>query len=177
MGAGSMAAIGLCKMKPDEIPKVAVTTSAFFVASLIHIPIGPTSLHLILNGLVGMLLGPSALLSILVGLILQALLFQHGGVTTIGANMLMMSLPAILSWWLFNILRKINTFVAGFVVGGSGILGGVLILVLLLVTTGSEFIGVAKMAILAHLPVMLIEGLVTGFVAAFLMKVKPEILR
>lgn len=176
MATAGLAAVSLHKMKSDEIPKVAVTTSAFFVASLVHIPIGPTSVHLVLNGLVGVLLGPSAFVSVLVGLIFQALLFQHGGLTTIGANTLMMGLPALLSWWLFRFARKANVFMAGFISGASGILFGTFILAIFLVTTGIEFIGVAKIAILAHLPVMLIKGLVTGFVATFLTKVKPELL-
>ncbi|MBU0567956.1 cobalt transporter CbiM [bacterium] len=173
----ALAGVSLHKMKPEDIPKVAITTSAFFVASLVHIPLGPTSVHLILNGLVGVILGPAAFLSILIGLIFQALLFAHGGITTIGANALMMGIPAILSWWLFRIISKANLFVAGFVAGASGILFGVLILALFLVTTGDEFIGVAKIAALAHLPVMIIEGIITGFTVTFLMKVKPEMIK
>ena len=172
----ALAGVSLHKMKPEDIPKVAITTSAFFVASLVNIPLGPASVHLILNGLVGVILGPAAFPSILVGLIFQALLFAHGGLTTIGANALMMGLPAILSWWLFRLARKANLFVAGFIAGGGGILFGVLILAFFLVTTGDEFIGVAKIAALAHLPVILIEGIITGFVVTFLMKVKPEML-
>lgn len=172
-----LAGVSLHKMKPEDIPRVAVTTSAFFVASLVHIPLGPTSIHLILNGLVGVILGPLALVSVLVGLIFQALLFQHGGLTTIGANTLMIGLPALLSWWLFALIRRMNVFMAGLASGAGGILFGVLILAIFLVTTSREFIGVARVAILAHLPVMVIEGLISGFVATFLMRVKPEILR
>jgi cobalt/nickel transport system permease protein len=39
------------------------------VASLIHVPIGPSNAHLILNGLVGLLLGWGAFPAILVALI------------------------------------------------------------------------------------------------------------
>ncbi|HAV42671.1 TPA: cobalt transporter CbiM [bacterium] len=172
----ALAGASLYKLKPEHIPRVAIITSAFFVASLIHIPLRPTSVHLILNGLVGMLLGPVAFISILVGIIFQALLFQHGGITTIGTNALMMGLPAILSWWFFSLIRQMNVSVAGFVGGASGILFGVFILAILLVTTGSEFIGVVRIAILAHLPVMVIEGLICGSVSTFLMKVRPEII-
>jgi cobalt/nickel transport system permease protein len=38
-------------------------------------------------------------------------------------------------------------------------------------------LGVAKYAALTHLPVMIIEAIITGFIASFLMKVKPEILK
>jgi len=175
-----MVAATMKKMKVEQMPKVAVVTSAFFVASLIHIPIGPTSIHLILNGLVGTILGPMAFVSILLGLALQALLFQHGGITTIGSNAVMMGVPAFLAYKIFS-LRKVfifksNEAVFGFLAGALAIFFAVLILATLLVTTGSEFIGVAKYAALAHLPIMIIEGIVTGFIASFLMRVKPEIL-
>ena len=175
-----MVAATMKKMKVEQMPKVAVVTSAFFVASLIHIPIGPTSIHLILNGLVGTILGPMAFVSILLGSALQALLFQHGGITTIGSNAVMMGVPAFLAYKIFS-LRKVfifksNEAVFGFLAGALAIFFAVLILATLLVTTGSEFIGVAKYAALAHLPIMIIEGIITGFIASFLMKVKPEIL-
>ena len=41
------------RIREDEIPRVALVTAAFFVASLIHVRVGPTSVHLLLNGLVG----------------------------------------------------------------------------------------------------------------------------
>jgi len=127
-----------------------------------------------------MILGPMAFVSILLGLTLQALLFQHGGITTIGSNAVMMGVPALLAYKIFN-LRKVFTFksneaIFGFLAGALAIFFAVLILAALLVTTGSEFIGVAKYVALAHLPIMIIEGIVTGFIASFLMKVKPEIL-
>ena len=67
-------------------------------------------------------------------------------------------------------------FTFGALAGGFGVFFGTAILALALITTGSEFVGVAKFAALAHLPVMIIEGIMTGFIASYLMKVKPEIL-
>lgn len=175
-----IAAICSKKMKTEDMPKMAVMTSAFFVASLIHIPLGPTSVHLILNGLVGIILGPLSFISILTGLTLQAFLFQHGGITTIGANTIMMGIPALLSSRIFSLHKRfrfrLSETIFGAVAGASGVFLGTLILTVLLVTTGSEFIGVAKYAALAHLPIMIIEAIITGFVVSFLMKVKPEVL-
>ncbi len=45
-----------------------------------------------------------------------------------------------------------------------------------LVFTGEPFMGIAKVVVIAHLPVMIIEGLITLFSAGFLRKLKPEIL-
>lgn len=169
------------RIKVDNMPKVAVMTSAFFVASLIRVPLGPTSVHLVLSGLVGIILGPAAFISIFVGLVLQAFLFQHGGITTIGINAIMMGTPAVLAYEIFNLRKNFsfsaNEFIFGALAGASGVFSGTLILALALITTGSEFMGMAKYAALAHLPVMIIEAIITGFIASFLMKVKPEILK
>lgn len=168
------------KMQPEDIPKTAIMTSVFFVASLIHVPIGPTSVHLILNGLLGMILGPFAFTSIFLGLVLQALLFQHGGITTIGVNSVMMGLPALLVYRIFDLHQKFhfksNVAIFGALAGACGIFLAAVILAFLLISTGSEFIGVAKLALLAHLPVIIVEAIVTGFIASFLMTVKPELL-
>ncbi|MFQ3585046.1 MAG: energy-coupling factor ABC transporter permease, partial [Cyanobacteriota bacterium] len=51
-----------------QLPKAALLTAAFFVASSIHLPIPPASVHFLLNGLVGLLLGPLAYPAIVVGL-------------------------------------------------------------------------------------------------------------
>lgn len=178
--AGIIAAT-IKRIKVDNMPKVAVMTSAFFVASLIHVPLGPTSVHLVLSGLVGIILGPAAFISIFVGLVLQVFLFQHGGITTIGINAIMMGTPAFLAYKIFNLRKNFsfeaNEFIFGALAGASGVFLGTLILALALMTTGSEFMGMAKYAALAHLPVMIIEAIITGFIASFLMKVKPEILK
>jgi cobalt/nickel transport system permease protein len=93
--------------REEEIAKVALLTAAFFVASLVHVRVGPTSVHLLLNGLVGVILGWWAALAIPVGLFLQAALLQHGGFTTLGVNSCVMVLPALLAWVLFNGLRRL----------------------------------------------------------------------
>ena len=75
------AAVGLKKINSEKVELVGVLSSAFFVASLIHVPVGPSAVLLVLNGLLGLLLGWTAFPAILVGLALQALLFQFGGLT------------------------------------------------------------------------------------------------
>jgi ABC-type Co2+ transport system permease subunit len=61
---------------------------------------------LLLNGLVGVVLGWRAPLAILVGVTLQAFLLGHGGKTTIGVNTCDMALPALLSWGLYSTVRR-----------------------------------------------------------------------
>ncbi len=178
--AATIIAATIKKIKVDNMPRVAVMTSAFFVASLIRVPLGPTSVHLVLSGLVGIILGPAAFISIFVGLVLQAFLFQHGGITTIGINAIMMGTPAFLAYEIFNLRKNFsfeaNEFIFGALAGASGVLLGILILALTLVATGNEFMEMARYAALAHLPVIVLEAIITGFIASFLARVKPEIL-
>lgn len=106
VGAAALALLGLWRIRDEEIPQVALLTSAFFVASLIHVKVGPTSVHLLLTGLMGVVLGRRAGLAILVGLFLQAALMQHGGYTTVGINACIMGVPALLAWLAFAGLQR-----------------------------------------------------------------------
>jgi cobalt/nickel transport system permease protein len=188
-------AIGLKKMSADRIPEVAVLSSAFFIVSLIHVPIGPANAHLIMNGLVGVLLGWMAFPSILVALILQALVFQYGGFTVLGVNTFIAAAPAITAYYLFSWIIKKNKnrgpqkvarlfgvtvrsliALAAFCAGALGVGFAVLLLVSALVTTGEVFINVARLIAIAHLPIFIIEGIITAFCVLFLKKVKPELL-
>ena len=173
-------AMGLKKMDNESIPRVAVLTAAFFVASLIRVPLGPSAVQLVLNGLLGIVLGWAAFPAILVGLALQALLFQFGGLTTLGVKTFIMAGPAILCYYLFG--RSLTSKHPGLVTamafscGFLAILLSSLLLALCLIFTGESFLQAAKVLVLAHLPVMFLEGLVVAFCLAFLMKVKPELL-
>ena len=172
--------IGLKKLDYDRIPQVAILTSAFLVASLIRVPIGPSSVHLVLIGLMGLLLGWPAFPAILVALFLQALLFQFGGITSLGVNTFNMAFPAIICFYVFAYAVKggnnLISMGAAFACGFLGILLGSTMIAISLVSTGEPFIGIAKVVVIAHLPVMIIEGLITLFSAGFLRKLKPEIL-
>ncbi|MEO0563661.1 MAG: cobalt transporter CbiM, partial [Chloroflexota bacterium] len=98
--------------QPDPqaaVPKVALLTSAFFVASWVNIPVPPTSVHLVLNGLMGVVLGWYAMPAIVVGLLLQAIMFQHGGLTTLGVNAAMMGIPALIGYGIFQTRHHILT--------------------------------------------------------------------
>jgi cobalt/nickel transport system permease protein len=168
------------RTRSEELPKLAVMTAAFFVASLVHIPFGPTSVHLLIPGLTGALLGSSAFLSIGLGLLLQSLLFQFGGITALGANALMMGLPALVCGWFFQRFKgrtQLRQAIVGGIAGALGTIQAAIILAVLLGTGGEDFFGIAKIALLAHVPVIIIEGLVSAFTIGFLARVKPALLQ
>ncbi len=178
LSAGCLS-LSLRKTRAQDLPKVAVMTSAFFVASLVHVPLGPTSVHLLLPGLVGIILGWSAFLAVFLGLLLQCLLFQFGGLTALGANALMMGLPAWLSGAFFSRFRNSPDRVrilAGAVASGTAVAVAASGLAMLLALGGEDFFGVAKIALAAHVPVVVVEALVTASVLAFVGRVKPELI-
>jgi cobalt/nickel transport system permease protein len=104
--AAALALYGARHIRDEEIPKIAVLTAAFFVASYIHVSVGASSVHLLLNGLIGIVLGRRAALAIPVGLFLQAALLGHGGFYSLGVNSCVMTLPAFLTWGLFVLLQR-----------------------------------------------------------------------
>ncbi len=177
--AAAGTAIGLKNMDYDRIAQVGILSSAFFVASLIHINIGPSSVHLILNGIVGLLLGWAAFPAILVALTLQSLFFQFGGITALGVNTVNMALPAILCYYLFGPLIKMKHSISMAASFASGFLSVFLAAILLgasLIFTEQNFWEVSTAVIIANLPIMIIEGIITAFCVSFLKKVHPVML-
>jgi cobalt/nickel transport system permease protein len=179
--AGVGTAIGLRRMDDESIPRVAVLGSAFFVGSLIHLPIGVVSVHLVLNGLAGLILGWTCFPALLIALLLQGVLFGFGGLTTLGVNLFDLALPALGCYYVVGPLcrstRPHVAFVGGFLGGCGAVLGTAMLTGSALMAGGAEFRYIAQGLILAHLPVAAVEGLVTGSVVAFLLRVRPEVLQ
>lgn len=180
IGAAVGVGIGLYQLDERTTVKAAVLSSALFVATLIRVPIGPSSVHLILSGLAGLLLGWRVFPAFAVALTLQALLFGIGGLSTLGVNILILGLPGLCCHYLFRSFldtrRQRLGFPIGFATGCVAILVGVVLLAGVLVTTGEEFWPVALAVSTAHLAVMVVEGFVTGATVSFLLKVRPETL-
>lgn len=172
-------AIGLKSLDLDRIPTAGVLSASFFVASLIHVPIGPSSVHLILNGLAGLLLGWAAFPALFVGLLLQAVFFGFGGLTVLGINTLNIALPAVLVGLMFRPLIGRGTAVHGAIWGGIGgavaIAATTVMVGISLALSGDEFLPAAKLVFFAHIPVMVIEAVLTGFAVLLARKVKPEL--
>jgi cobalt/nickel transport system permease protein len=179
VAAGGVA-VGLRRIDDERVPRVAVLSAALFVASLVHVPIGPSSCHLVLNGLAGLVLGWAAFPAILVALLLQAVLFGFGGLTTLGVNTVTMAAPAVVCGYLFGRglagAGPAGTFLRGFGAGAVGIGLATGLWALALGTSGEGFEALIAAGVLAHLGVLVVEGLVTGSVAAFLRRVRPETL-
>jgi cobalt/nickel transport system permease protein len=184
--AGLLALAASYRVRDEEIPRIALLSAAFFVASLMHLRLGPTSVHLLLNGLVGVVLGRRAPLAILIGLGLQAALLGHGGFTTIGINACVMTLPALLAAALFAGLRRLPWFgrtrytvawLCGCFLGMISVFATLVLQAAVLLWGGAEdWHQIVWLVFYAHLPIVALEGVVFGFTVSFLARVKPEML-
>ncbi|MDX2244084.1 MAG: cobalt transporter CbiM [Leptolyngbyaceae cyanobacterium bins.302] len=173
------------------VPKAALLTAAFFTASLVHIPIPPASVHFVLNGLLGAVLGYYAFPAILVGLFLQAVMFGHGGLSTLGVNAVIMGIPALIAYFVFQLRDRIPKahnpkLVTGFFAFLSGAiavaLAALLFYTLIVFNLPSDLNATAEQAALttlslAHIPLIGLEGIFTAIVVVFLERVKPDLLR
>lgn len=173
----------------EDIPKASLLTAAFFVASSIHIPIPPASVHLVLNGLLGAVLGYYAFPAILIGLFFQAVMFGHGGLTTLGVNLAMMGIPTLLAYHIFRLhtvwqrwLNKRAIALTAFLSGAIGLGLSTVIFIALVITNipsgfdaATEQTAIYGLAI-AHIPVIILEGVFTMMLVLFLQRVKPEMI-
>ena len=175
---------GLSALDTESIPRAGLLTAVFFIASLIHVPVGPSSAHLMLTGLMGLLLGWAAFPAILVGLLLQAAFFGFGGLTVIGVNTLNLALPAVVIGLLAQRIlmrldaspRSATVLVAGFLVGALSFGVSAVSVAGALALSGSEFLVAAKLILIVQIPVMLVEGAITAATLRLLLTVRPELL-
>ena len=175
-GGGAIAAagvaVGLSRLKDEQIPRAALLSAVIFVGSaIIRLPIGPSSAHPILNGLAGLVLGWTAMPVFLIVLFLQALLFQFGGITTLGINTVTMGMPAVVCYYCFApVIRRVQSARFAF---GIGALAAVITLILsfmlwvtALLLSGKELVVIVKLAALPHLVLIVAESMFTGFVVS-----------
>lgn len=182
VGAAATAAgtaLGLRRMDYERVPQVAIVSSAFFVVSLIHVPLGATSVHLVLSGLLGLILGWAVFPALLIALLLQAVMFGHGGLLALGINTLTMGLPAVVCHYLFRQAAACRNdglaFSAGLATGALAMLLGALLTASALWIAGKEFELIGKAVLGFHFAVAAVEGVVTGSVVVFIRKVRPEL--
>lgn len=168
------------KLSNEKVPQTAVLSAAFFVASLINIPIGAGSIHLMLTGLMGVILGSAVVPAIFIGLLLQAVFFGFGGILVLGVNTLNIALPAVLGGLLYQ--RLLSAFPkADLRVMAAGITVLVLALTALMVSVSlmlsrNEFIALGQFIPLTYIPLMIVEAVITFVILGFVLKVAPEIL-
>ncbi|WP_019915478.1 cobalt transporter CbiM [Methyloversatilis discipulorum] len=176
--AAAAVGVGLRRLPDERIPVAGLLCALFFVAALIHIPVGIASVHLVLNGLCGVLLGWAAFPVIAAALTLQALLFGFGGLSTLGVNILVMGMPALIAAAAFRAPWPRSAALRGAVCGALAIVCGVLLMALALwLSGGAAFASLIGMVMLAHLPVIAIEAAMTAAIVGSLQRARPALLQ
>ncbi|WP_075222759.1 cobalt transporter CbiM [Acuticoccus yangtzensis] len=176
------AGVGLALRRIDEraIPRVAILAAVFFAGSLIAVPVGPSSVHLVFGGLMGVMLGLGIFPAVLVALVLQAVLFGFGGLTTLGVNTFNIALPgALLGGLLGPMIRRASppgAAALAAVAGAGSVVGNGVLVALTLRLSSPDYAPVASVVVATYLPLVLVEGAITAFAAGFLARVKPDAL-
>lgn len=181
LAAGGVA-LALRQIDDRAIIRTAILSATFFAGSLISVPVGPSSVHLLLSGLMGVMLGSGAFLSVLVGLVLQALLFGFGGLTTLGVNTVNIALPGVvLGLALGPAIRRttrpgLRAALAA-LVGALSVLGTGGLVAACLALSSPAYAPAASVLLATYLPLALVEAAITAAVVGFLARVEPDALR
>lgn len=180
--AGGMLVKAFKDVKEEEIPKISLMTATFFTFALISFPVGPSSVHPLLGGLIGIMLGTRSTIAIFIGLLLQAVLFQHGGLTTLGMNTIMVSIPAIIAHKMFARLasKKKNISLSAGLLAASAVILTVVILSIVLFLSGNAyadgFLSVINILAIGHIPLAIGEAILTSFIIGFIYRTRPNVL-
>ncbi len=161
------------RARPEEIPKMGVMAAALFVASLIHFPLAGTSVHLGLFGLAGILLGFRAVPVVFTALLFQSLLFQHGGLLSLGVNVINMSAGAVAAYFIWCI-RPLPEALRAFLAGFAGIIVPALLMAMEFELSGYGRGIYYLMSI--YVAAAGIEGILTVIMVGFFRKVDPRML-
>ena len=169
-----------------EGPVLGAVTAFVFAAQMLNFPLGiGASAHLLGGALVAVLLGPWAgMLVLFAVLLVQALLFQDGGIAALGANTLNLAVLGVGSaYGVYRLGRQgfgdapravigsaavaawVSTALVGFAVAAELALSGLVPWrpALLLVGGGHVLLGVA-------------EAVLTGMLVGFVLRTRPELL-
>ncbi len=174
------------KLGERQVPLMGVMGAFIFAAQMLNFPVmGGTSGHLIGGALAAILLGPWAGTLIMTSvLIVQCLVFQDGGITALGANVLNMGLLACLvGYYVYRGVvsamgeRGRGELVAGFVAAWASVMVAAIACAIELALSGKSPIGVALPAMAGvHALIGIGEGLITAVVLGFVRATRPDLL-
>jgi cobalt/nickel transport system permease protein len=168
------------KLAEKQVPLMGVMAAFIFAAQMINFPIiGGTSGHLVGGVLAAVLFGPfSASVIMTVILLIQCFLFNDGGVTALGANILNMGIIApFLGYAVYNALRGVGSVIASFFAAWVAVVAAAAACALELAFSGTSPLAVALPAMLFwHLFIGVGEGVITAAVVGYLERVKSDLL-
>jgi cobalt/nickel transport system permease protein len=171
--------------EPARLTLAALCTATVFALFQVEIPI-LGGVHLSLMPLTGILLGPMlGLLAALVVNVFSAAV-GHGGWTVIGANLLVNTTELVTAYAIFRATRKSRASIFARGAGATflALFASTLVMVGIVVVSGIQGVtqgggAIAESMILvgaANLTIGAVEAIVTGYLLAYLARVRPDIL-
>lgn len=171
-----------------QVPLMATLTAMFFAAQMMNYPIiGGTTAHLLGGPILAITLGPYAgLISMTIILLIQALLFGDGGITTFGANVWNMGIIGVfIPYLVYLAALKATRSRSGMLAGAffGALIGDLLAAVFAGLELGFSVIFPYSVAItvtamtIPHSLIGVGEGIVTVAIIRFLLSVRPDLLQ
>jgi len=166
-----------------KIPLMGVTAAFVFAAQMLNFPIaGGTSGHLLGGAVAATLLGPCAgFLVITVVLGVQCFVFQDGGLTTLGANIVNMALAGTAGVYpiIFlsaRISKRTGIVLGAAIAGWVSVVGASLLCALELALSRKAPLAALVYAMAGvHSVIGIGEAVITGFFVSFLLRVRPDL--
>ena len=175
-------------LKSEMISFISVLAAGIFAAQMLNWPLpGGTSLHFVGGALAGIILGPwLGFLAMTSVLLVQALIFHDGGITTLGANALNMAIIAVLiGYFSYKFIignfgnRDSIRFLGAFLGGWLGILIAGAAVAIEIGYSPSFPYGIAitiPVMVGWHAVLGIIEGLITALTIIYLSRRAPQLL-
>jgi len=180
---------GVKKTLPHSfVPLMAVSSAFVFVGQMLNFPIVyGTSGHLVGGTFLAMLLGPhAAVISMTIVILIQAVFFADGGISTFGANIFNMAVIGGLSFYLVKLLSNVSSsqkrfsvsiFVASWL---SVVLGALATAIQIGVSSMFASVGGVKVTVPAmlfwHVIIGVGEAVITASLTSQFLRIKPAML-
>lgn len=173
------------RLKEKAVPMMGVCSAFIFAAQMLNFPVaGGTSGHLLGGVLAAILLGPWAgAIVISCVLIVQCIIFQDGGVTALGANILNMAIIGTIGGYIvYRIISRIIGGHKGIMIGAAiaswlSVLLASSACALELSFSGTSSLNIALPAMAGvHALIGIGEAVITCLVIGFVLKTRPDLL-
>lgn len=172
-------------LKDKMVPLMGVMAAFIFAAQMLNFPVAAgTSGHLLGGVLAAVLLGPYAgAIVIAVVLSVQCLVFQDGGLTALGANILNMSFIGTMGGYIiYNAIRKLIGNGKGVIFGAAVAAWTSVVLAssacaIELAISGTSPLKIALPAMaLVHMLIGIGEAVISVLVLSFVLKTRPDLI-
>lgn len=174
------------KLGDRHVPLLGVLAAFIFAAQMLNVPVvGGTSGHMLGGVLIAVFVGPLAG-SIVMGSIfgVQAVFFQDGGITTMGANIINMGLiGTILGYFIYQSVKKAVKGDRSMIIG-AGVAAWIAVVLASaacafeLAASGTSPLGIALPAMVGiHAIIGIVEAAITIAVISSILKTRADLLK